>query len=174
MSLIEAFNRFSRWLGEQCSIVYLVSMLIITYEVFARYVFNAPSIWVHESVSALSAIGFLIGGLYALERREHIAITFVYGVLPLKIRRALDVFTTIIAIAYLVGLGYAAFLIALRSWEVGETSGSAWNQPTPVLIKTVLVVAVSLMIVHQLGQLIRTLRDRNAPEQTDVSRRDVL
>ncbi len=168
MSPIDAFNRFSRWLGEKCSVVYLMSMVIITYEVAARYVFNAPSIWAHESVIALSAIGFLVGGLYALERREHIAITFVYDSVPPKARRVLDVFTTVIAIAYLSGLGYAAIVVAKNSWKVGETSGSAWNQPTPIVIKTVLAVTVILMIIHLMGQLLCKLRGRD-----DASRRDV-
>jgi TRAP-type mannitol/chloroaromatic compound transport system permease small subunit len=174
MSPIDAFNRFSRWLGEKCSIVYLVSMVIIAYEVFARYVFNAPSIWVHESVIALSAIGFLVGGLYALERREHIAITFVYQLMPPKVRRVIDLFTAVIAVAYLIGLGYGAFVIAKNSWRVGETSGSAWNQPTPMLIKTVLAVTVSLMIVHLLGHIVLMLRGRDDARQDDASHRDVL
>ena len=39
-----------------------------------------------------------------------------------------------------------------------ETSASAWNQPTPVLLKTVLVIGAGLMILQGLVHLAQALR----------------
>ena len=45
-------------------------------------VFDAPTIWVHDATIMLGAICFLFGGAYALQRRDHIRITFIYDALP--------------------------------------------------------------------------------------------
>ena len=75
MGRLNHMGRLSKTVGEWLSYVYLVAVAVITYEVVARYFFNAPTIWAHESTIALTAIGFVFGGAYTMQRRGHIAIT---------------------------------------------------------------------------------------------------
>lgn len=156
-----------RWIGEKVSFVYFISMGIIGFEVTSRYLFNSPTIWVHESVITLSAIGFLIGGAYTLQRREHIRISIVYQILPEPVQRTLDILVNLIMLAYLGFLGYASFIIAWKSWQMGETSASAWNQPTPIIIKSTLVIGVVLMFIQGVAALIRHIQEWNTPASTD-------
>ena len=44
-----------------------------TIEVVARYGFNRPTIWAHETTTFLIAVVFLVGGPVALARDKHIA-----------------------------------------------------------------------------------------------------
>ena len=131
--------------GEWVSYFYVVIVVITGYEVMMRYLFNAPTIWVHETSIMLASSAFLIGGFYVLRERDHIRISFVYYAVPVGLRKWLDRLGSLIAAAYLGMLSYSAYLVMTLSWRFGETSGTAWNSPMPVILKTVLFVCASAM-----------------------------
>lgn len=162
MDPLNPIDRLSKSIGERLSYVYLASVAIIFYEVVARYFFNAPTVWAHESTISLTAIGFVFGGAYTMQRRGHIAITIVYSLFPPRVRHALDVFHVLVELFFLSLLFYAGWIVAGKSWASMETSASAWNQPTPVLLKTVLVIGAGLMIVQACAHLIQALRGQGS------------
>src|SRR5690606_23448050 len=107
------------------------------YEVVARYGFNAPTIWAHETTTFLIAVPFLIGGPIALARDKHIRVRVIYDAISPAARRWLDVVNSLIAIVFLAGLTYAGWTM---SWKAThnpsgaihlQTTGTAWNPPTP-------------------------------------------
>jgi len=157
-------DRCSRFLGEKLSFAYLASMIVIAWEVVARYLFNAPTVWAHETTIALTGIGFAFSGVYTLQRREHIRITVVYNLLSPALQRALDIFNGIVTVAFGILFGYATSVVAWRAIEVVETSASAWNQPTPTIIKTALFLGSLMLAIQAISQFIATLRGRD-PER---------
>lgn len=158
-------DRVAKRLGEALAWVFALSVVIVVYEVVARYAFNAPTIWAHESTIALTAIGFIFGGAYTFQRREHIRITAVYFACGPRVRRFFDVIAALVAIFYLGVLVYAGTLVAEKSWKTMETSGSAWNQPIPVLLKTALVLGAVLMLLQAVALLARVLRGHEPDHQ---------
>ena len=50
----------------------LFLVVIITYEVFARYVFNAPTVWVYEASYMVNGSAFMLGCGYALYKGAHV------------------------------------------------------------------------------------------------------
>lgn len=161
-------DRVQIMIGRAVSFGFLVTVVVISYEVVARYVFNAPTIWAHELTATLTAVGFLLGGPYALVLGEHIRITSLYMHFPPALRRAADVVSCVITLAYIAGMIYAAWIVAGRAWASMETSASAWNQPTPVVTKTVLVIASALIALQTVLQLLRVtglVADIERPER---------
>ncbi|MFW6028156.1 MAG: TRAP transporter small permease subunit [bacterium] len=159
-------DRLERGLGQAISYVFLAVAAIIAYEVAARYLFNAPTFWAHELTTTLTAIGFLFGGAYAQQRREHIRITSVHRSFPQPLRWLADLISYLIMLFYVFGLIYAGWIVAGRAWARMETSGSAWNQPTPVVLKTALVVAAALLAVQAVTQLLQHLGLARRSEQS--------
>lgn len=157
---LEFIDTVSRRTGEALSYVFLASVAVMAYEVAARYLFGAPTIWAHETTICLTAIGFVFGGAYAMQRGAHIRINIIYELCPAGLRRLFDFISAVVTVAYLALLVYAAWIVAARSWAVMETSASAWNQPTPVLLKSTLVAGAALMTVQGLAELLRLLRPR--------------
>ena len=51
-------------ISDAFAVAILASASILIIEVFLRYVFNAPTIWGHETVVFLTAVSFLFGGLF--------------------------------------------------------------------------------------------------------------
>ena len=153
-------DRLSKQIGEKLSIVFLAAVLITAFEVVMRYVFNSPTIYVHDSAIALSAVGFIFGGAYALQRREHIRISVIYDLLPRPAQRLCDAIALTVTTFFVAVLTYAASKMALTSLKLMETSGRAWDVPIPAFLKTMLAVGAALMLAQALVQLWAALRGR--------------
>lgn len=160
--LFGAVDRVSSLVGRSFSFLFLICMLIIAWEVIARYVFGAPTIWAHDATTALCAVGFIVSGVYTLVRGQHIRITVLYDLFPAPVKRVLDGVAYAIAIAFLGLLAYQAFGSALKSIRMGETAGTASQIPLPPIIKTALLIAAALMLLQTLVFLARALR-RHSP-----------
>lgn len=155
-------DRLTYGIGIAVSLLFLLDVAFIAYEVVMRYALNAPTIWVHEATIFLTAIAFLFGGAYAQLKHRHIAITALYDRFTPHAKRRCDLINLVLTIAYLAGLGYAAVLLCRPAWESGERSGTAWNMPTPVVLKTLMLVAIILFALQALSQLIGRLKRKRA------------
>lgn len=131
-----------------------VSAAILLSEVFLRYLLNSPTIWAHETTTFLCGISFLYGGLYCAARNSHIRVVLIYDLLPAGLRRAVDVFISFICFIAAGFFTYAAWIMSDKAMftPMGdfrmERSGSAWNPPTPALVKTFLLVVMVFMTLQ--------------------------
>ncbi|MFL1468070.1 TRAP transporter small permease subunit [Marinobacter sp. HN1S83] len=154
------------WLGKKLSLVFAAIVLVSFYEIIRRYVFDAPTLWVHETVTFAGATLFVIGGLYALATDRHVRIVLIYDAVSHRAQRWLRV------VHHLLGLVFCGLLLS-ASWSMAteavlapwgdwrlETSGSAWNPPFPALLKVIILVAVAVMTLQFLLHLVRDLRGK--------------
>jgi TRAP-type mannitol/chloroaromatic compound transport system permease small subunit len=151
-------DQISRKVGDTLSWLFLISVAISCYEVLMSSVFNAPTIWVHDSATMMSATCFLLGGAYALQRGDHIRITFVYDMLPPRGQRICDGIGLILALLYLLGLGWFAGAQAINSIRIVELSGRAWNFPMPMVIRTAFFLGVALLALQAAAELLKLIR----------------
>ncbi|MBL1242516.1 MAG: TRAP transporter small permease [OCS116 cluster bacterium] len=153
--------------GNVLALLFLASVLISVYEVVARFVFNSPTIWVHETTSFFVAICLVFGGLYCYIENKHIRIDIVYEVVPTRVKFALDVFVEIAQLTFFIALSYASWIMAEKSWfnPLGdlrlEESGSAFRFPSPALIKAFIFICLIFMAVFSLKRLISLFRKTN-------------
>lgn len=151
-------------LGRPFGIVFLFITAFTFYEVVMRYVFNAPTQWVHETTTALSAVCFAFGGVYCLATDRHIRVVLIYDALGPRGRRVMDVLISIIGMAATglmawasSGLAWKAFFRPTGEFRF-ETTGTAWNPPTPVIVKTFLFLSLCIMCAQFALQTLRHLR----------------
>ncbi|MGJ3262842.1 MAG: TRAP transporter small permease subunit [Salinarimonas sp.] len=136
------------------SIAIVASAAILILEIALRYVFNAPTIWAHETVIFLTAITFVYGGLLVAARDRHIRVVLIYDALPPGARRVVNVVISIANALASATFAWAAWQVVRRAiWTPAgafrlETSGSAWNPPTPGLLKLFLFVVLILMALQ--------------------------
>lgn len=158
MTQRSAFARAVQALGDGASLAFVVIVAISAYEVVMRYVFQAPTIWVHEISVALAAMAFAIGGPYVHGTRQHIAITFFLDRLGDGTRRWLHVLHSALTLVFLAFLTQAAGNQALSSLADGETSGTALNWPIPAALKTVFALCCALLLIQTLVHLVLDIR----------------
>ncbi|PIE46020.1 MAG: C4-dicarboxylate ABC transporter permease, partial [Gammaproteobacteria bacterium] len=71
-------DKVIEWIGEKLSVVFLLIVAITFYEVSMRYIFNSPTIWVHELAMFLGGSLFVVGGAYALANDKHVRVVLIY------------------------------------------------------------------------------------------------
>lgn len=151
-------ERMARRVGEWGSFLFFACMAIIVWEVVARYGFGAPTVWGHDVITILAAVGFIVSGLYTMGRRAHIRVTLVYDRLPARARRAVDVLNALIVLSFVGLLGAQSTVDALRSIRIMETAGTASRLPLPPIVKTALALTCIAMFALGLVHLARALR----------------
>ena len=159
-ALERALARFAELLGLFAASLFVVVMVVVGYEVTARYVFAAPTIWAHEVSVLLAASAFIIGGPFVHARREHIVISVFYDRFPARVKRWLDPWNAALASVFLSAMAYAAWVFAWESIQLFEKTGTALDWPIPMLLKTALASAASLMALQSLAQLLSHLLGR--------------
>ena len=148
------FGRAVNAIGILFAIGILLSAGLLFYEVVMRYVFDAPTRWVHETVVFLSAIAFVFGGLYVAAIDKHIRVVLFYDNLTSGMKRAFDVAISLACLVASVFFAWAAWLSVERAaWTPQgdfrlETSGSAWNPPYPGILKVFLFVILVLLAIQ--------------------------
>ena len=136
------------------AIAILASAGILGLEVVLRYVFNAPTTWAHETVIFLNACAFVFGGLYVVARDAHIRVVLIYDQLSPRLKRAFNVWISLACLAATTFFAWASWQSLKRAvWtptgEIRlETSGSAWDPPTPGLLKIFLFVVLIVMAMQ--------------------------
>ncbi len=157
-------DRIIYQLGNAASLLFLLTVAISFYEVLMRYVFNAPTIWVHESASFIGGVLFTLGGSYALATNRHVRVVLIYDVVSERTRRMLNIFHHVMGLIFSSLLCYASWLMTRNSWYTPwgelrlETSGSAWNPPIPALLKAAIFVVFCIMVVQFFLHLIQEVR----------------
>jgi C4-dicarboxylate transporter, DctQ subunit len=160
----DALSRLIIPLGRPVSLAFLVITVIAFFEVLLRYVFNAPTIWVHEATIALTAICFAFGGAYCLATDRHIRVVLLYDAVGPRARRWLDIAISLTGAASCALMAWAAWGLASRAFFTPqgafrlETSGSAWNPPTPAIVKGLLFLTICAMCGQFLLQALRHIR----------------
>ncbi|WP_412051223.1 TRAP transporter small permease subunit [Hoeflea sp. Naph1] len=144
----------------------VASMAILINEVFLRYVFNAPTIWAHETTIFLCGIAFIYGGLYCTARNSHIRVVLIYDFVPASIRRVFDIIISIICAAASAMFAWAAYLMVLRSTFRPdgsfrlERSGSAWDPVFPGALKLFLLFVLTVMALQFIVLAVNYARKR--------------
>jgi len=129
-------------------------VLLMVYEVVARYGFNAPTIWAHEASVALASFAFVFGGAYCMAEGTHMRITVLVEKHP-ALERLSHWLSLIAGAVYLSGLAYASWRMAERAiWRFSlngawnpERSGSTLNAPLPAYLKGLLFVGAVLFLL---------------------------
>ncbi len=134
-------------------------ILALCWEVFARYVMNAPTIWAFEIGYLLTGSGWLLGMAYALSRDVHIRVDVLTTRMSTRAKALVDVVLySAIVFPFLIWLVFALqgrFAAAVKS---GERSGqSAWN-PAVWPFRLVFLVAFTLLAIQVLAQILRGVR----------------
>lgn len=160
----DGLSRLLLPLGPVFGIAFLLVTLFTLYEVLMRYAFNAPTIWVHETTTALTALCFAFAGAYCLGTDRHIRVVLIYDAVSPPARRILDVVISLVGAAACALMAWAAWSFAYKAFFTPtgrlhfETSGSAWNPPTPAIVKAALFVILCVMCLQFLLQALRHLR----------------
>ena len=150
------FESLSIWIGRAFGWCILVLTLSVTYEVFVRYVLNAPTVWAFDMMVQMYGALFLMAGPYALAQDAHVRGDVIYRLFPFKVQARIDL--TLYILFFFPGmlaLFYFGYEIASDSWRYKEVS---WNSPARIQIyffKSLIPLAGGLLILQGVSESMR-------------------
>ncbi len=143
--------------GIAVSTFYLIAALATLYEVFSRYVLNAPTFWAFETVMVTVAAAWMLSAGYVTLKKRHIAITVIHNIAGPAQRWWLELFAMIIGVIALYMLLTDASIRAYDSVGRIEKSGSAFNSPLPMMMKSLMVIGAFMYLAQLMMNLHRHL-----------------
>lgn len=166
-------DRLLHRLGDVAGGCVAIAFVISALEVALRYLFGAPTSWVHVSSTALCVVAFAIAGAYVMARGEHLRVTMLFDRATPRWQRAARWLALACGAVYLLGLGWGLGQEAVASlwrfegeaWRPEQTPGPP-NWPLPALAKAALWLGALLFLVAVLRAAVRLWCER-----TDEARR---
>src|SRR5688572_20782364 len=164
--LIRTIERCTGSVGILASMLLVPLVLATCYEVFARYVFGAPTIWAYEIGYFLTGSHFLLGFAYTLRSNEHIRIDIFSGHFRERTRAIIDLLGYAVTLPLTIWLSYALFQHLAQGYLRNERSGqSAMNMPVWPF-RVVFFVAFTLLALQILAEVIKAARRLKAVPPT--------
>lgn len=158
VSIIRMIDTFSDWSGR--IIAWLIIPLVgsLTWEVVARYLFGAPTVWAYDVSYMLYGSFFMLGAGYALYRGGHIRTDMLYQNWSPRTQGAID------ATCYLV-LFFPAMLFLLwmggqeawHSWDIGERSDASPWRPILYPFKAVIPVTAIMLLMQGVSEFLKSV-----------------
>jgi TRAP-type mannitol/chloroaromatic compound transport system permease small subunit len=128
-ALLDGITRTIKFFGDVCSFLIIVIMAIITYEVVARYAFNAPTSWAWLVNKQLFGVFVMVAGGYALVHDSHIRIEMLYQHFPRVIKAMIRWLTLLSAICFLGTLFWKSSVMGLEAWKTKEIAVGTFKMP---------------------------------------------
>lgn len=105
----------------------LAIMSFMLYEVVARYVFNAPTIWSYELTGMLFGALWLFSASYSMVRGEHIRLSLFYNRLSARRQGIVDMITWMFFWFYISALMYYGWQAFYLSFTTQARSVTLWG-----------------------------------------------
>src|SRR6185436_4122709 len=154
---VQRIDRFTDATGSWIAWLNVPLVLAVAYEVIARYVFNAPTIWSFDVTYMLYGTIFMLGCAYALHKGAHIRTDFFYEKWTDRTRGIVDSVSYIVfffpsIIMLLVASGSEAWY----SFTIGEMSEQTPWRPILWPFKAVVPLTCVLMLLQGVSEVIKS------------------
>ena len=129
MQILRLIQKTSEVSGKLFSFLAAVMIVILCYEVVARYVFTAPTDWAPELVPFLGGIYCVLGGAFTMRCRGHVSVDILFAKLHPKKQAVLSLMTYPVGFCFFIALLDVSYISAIEAIEVFEDSGTTAKTP---------------------------------------------
>ena len=155
--LITKIDLFSKWVGNIVCWITIPLIFVMTYEVLARKLFTAPTMWAYDMSRFLYGALFMLGAGYALSKGVHIRADFLYRNFKVKTQGKIDFWLYLLF--YFPGLlvfFYMTVGFVQESIMRGEKGmDTAW-MPYMWPIKLSLLVGIAFLLIQGISELFKS------------------
>jgi TRAP-type mannitol/chloroaromatic compound transport system permease small subunit len=153
--LLLAVDRLSTLLGKTFAWAALLLTLLISWEVFSRYVLNHPHAWVLDAQIMLYGALFMTAGAYTLSKNGHVRGDVLYGFFRPRTQATLDlILYFVFFIPGIVALTWAGWNFAVESLAIREQTFNA--DPIPLYpFKFIIPLSGGFLLLQGLVEIAR-------------------
>ena len=155
---VRAIDKFSDTAGTLVAWLNIPLVVAVAYEVFSRYLFNAPTVWSFDITYMLYGTIFMLGAAYALHKGAHIRTDFFFEKWSTRTKGIID------SAAYLLFFFPSIFTFLIVSWNEGwyaytinELSEQTPWRPILWPYKMVVPLACLLLLIQGVSETIKSV-----------------
>ena len=154
--LLLTIDKISTTIGQAFSWFIVALTLMISWEVFSRYVLDHPHPWAFDVMIMMYGTVFMMAGAYTLSKNGHVRGDVLYGFFPPRLQAGLDLALYILFfIPGVFALAWAGYSFAAESWAINEHSNVTADGPPVYPFKTIIPVAGAFLLVQGCVEIIR-------------------
>jgi TRAP-type mannitol/chloroaromatic compound transport system permease small subunit len=149
-------DKVSTWVGHAFSWLIVGLTLLISWEVFSRYVLDAPHAWAFDAMIMLYGTMFMMAGAYTLAKNGHVRGDVLYGFFQPRTQATIDLALYIVFfIPGVIALTYAGYFYAAESWAINEHSNITADGPPIYPFKTIIPIAGAILLAQGIVEIVR-------------------
>jgi TRAP-type mannitol/chloroaromatic compound transport system permease small subunit len=156
--IVGAIDGFTNFFGMVVSWLTVPMVLCLVYEVAARYLFRAPTVWAYDLTFMFYGTLFMLGAAFTLQRDGHIRTDVFYDKWSPRVRGWVDticyVFVFFPAFAVFAWVGWGYFI---RSFAQGERIVTSPWMPIVYPFKFVIPLTAALLLLQGVSQLLKSV-----------------
>ena len=157
-SLSVRLDRIAELVGNASAWLTLALVLMTFAVVMLRYLFQLGWIAMQESILYLHAALFLLGAAYTLKRDGHVRVDIFYRGFTAKRKALIDLLGSLLLLLPVCSfLLWVSWDYVTTAWSIYEGSQEAGGLPYVYLLKTLIPVAVLLLILQGISQALSSL-----------------
>jgi TRAP-type mannitol/chloroaromatic compound transport system permease small subunit len=172
-----AVDRLSTWVGQLFAWAIVLLTVLISWEVFSRYVLGKPHAWMLDVQIMLYGVLFMMAGAYTLAKNGHVRGDVLYGFFRPRTQATLDLLLYLVFfLPGVVALTWAGWTYFTESLAIREQTFNA--DPIPVYpFKFFIPLAGAILLLQGLVEIARCaicIREGEWPSrEQDVEEVDV-
>lgn len=175
--LLLGIDKLSTFFGHLFSWLIVALTLLISWEVYSRYILNKPHAWAQDVQIMLYGTLFMMAGAYTLAKNNHVRGDVLYGFFRPRTQAWVDLILYVIFfLPGIIALTYAGWNFANDALAIREQTFSADALPI-YPFKFVIPVAGFLLLLQGIVEIVRCvqcIRDGHWPSrEEDVEEVDV-
>jgi TRAP-type mannitol/chloroaromatic compound transport system permease small subunit len=151
-------DKVSTKIGHAFSWLILALTLLITWEVFSRYVLDHPHPWAFDVMIMMYGGMFMMAGAYTLSKNGHVRGDVLYGFFPPRLQAGLDLALYLLFfMPGVIALAWAGYGYASESWAIKEISNITSDGPPIYPFKTIIPLAGAMLLIQGSVEILRCI-----------------
>jgi TRAP-type mannitol/chloroaromatic compound transport system permease small subunit len=154
---IRVIDTFTDFTGTLISWMSIPLVGAVAYEVFARYLFNAPTVWSYDVTYMLYGALFMLGAAYALHKGAHIRTDFFWENFTPRTRGLIDSISYVVFFfPSFIALGIISYGEASYALSINEMSDQTPWRPLLWPFKFIVPIACVLLLIQGISEFLKS------------------
>ena len=152
----DLIERVNTAIGTYVAYWAVVAVFVYYYEVMARFMFNSPTNWVHESMFLMFGMQYMLSGAYAYREDQHVRVDVVYSHFSPRGKAIADIISSVFFFIFALTMLWTGWRFAGDAVNNHETSFTEWGiQYWPV--KLTIPIGAALITLQGVAKLVKDI-----------------
>ena len=153
------FDKAANLIGKFCSRLSILLVILVSSDVFLRYIFNFSTASLYELEWHVFAAIFLLGSVYTLHIDEHVRVDVFYNKFSKRNKRLVNLIGNLIfLVPFGIVISYTSIPFVQDSYSILESSPDPGGLPFRFLIKSVITISFLLLAAIGIIRIINSIK----------------